>query len=283
MLINVLPSAIRITNDEGLLPLHLAAMSGFSAGIRTIFAYGFRTIYARENTEEMLPLDFAIEGYNSAAEEANGTLQCDRRPNEQGSDNRALTDKEKEFRHCIDIFLMSALYDRPVFTHAARNEQRGMTFLPIHGAAASHPCSQSWKRILSMYGREYASDVDVRGRTALHVLVTSTPWYLEVVMEMIQNINDLEPTSTTTFDDSGLLPLHAALTNHAPYHVVEQLLLCNWSTISMEVDEDCDNLELRGMLPFQLAAACGCGVDVLDLLLRAHPIGVSGALPTEGS
>lgn len=256
-------------------------MSGFSAGIRTIFAYGFSTIYARENTEQMLPLDFAIDGYITAAEEADQTLSRKRSPTEQSSNDADLSDSEMEFRHCIDIFLMSALYDRPVFTPAARNDLRGMTFLPIHGAAASQPCSQSWKQIVSMYGADYASDVDVRGRTALHVLVTSAPWYLEVVTEMIQSINELDPTSATTFDDSGLLPLHAALINHAPYHVVKHLLLCSWSTVSIEVDEDCDSIELRGMLPFQLAAASGCGIDVIDLLLRAHPIGISGALPED--
>jgi len=280
-LINAFPSAIKITSDEGLLPLHLAAISGFSAGIRTIFAYGFSTIYARENTEEMLPVDFAIDGYMSAAEEAYETLPRDRRPNKQASNDTELTEREMEFRHCIDIFLMSALYDRPVFTPAVRNDQRDMSFLPIHGAAASQPCGQSWKQIISMYGMDYASGVDVRGRTALHVLVTSKPWHLEVVTEMIWNINELNPTCATTFDDSGLLPLHTALASHATYHVVENLLLCNRGTVCMEVDDDCDNVKLRGMLPFQLAAACGCDVEVVDLLLRAHPIGVAGALQND--
>jgi len=250
-------------------------MSGFSAGIRTIFAYGFSTIYARENTEEMLPLDFAVEGYRNAVKEANEARIMAESPNEEGStvDVAALAEKEMEFRQCIDIFLMSALYDRPVFT-PARSDQRGMTFLPIHGAAAARPCSASWKQIVSMYGRDYASDVDVRGRTALHVLVTSTPLsHMDVVVEMIDDINELDPTSATTFDDGGLIPLHAALT-HA---VIERLLGCNQSTIGMEVDEECDCVEYRGMLPFQLAAASGCSVDAVNMLLRGHPVGVAGA------
>mmetsp|Transcript_8032 Transcript_8032/g.18155 ORF Transcript_8032/g.18155 Transcript_8032/m.18155 type:complete len:268 (+) Transcript_8032:241-1044(+) len=262
-------------------------MSGFSAGIRTIFAYGFSTVYARENTEEMLPLDFAIEGYKIAVEDAkearrNMVMLNDDTAEEQeeasGSIDAATpepTEKEMEFRQCIDIFLMSALYDRPVFTPAS------MTFLPIHGAAAAQPCSSSWNQIKSMYGWDYASDVDVRGRTALHVLVTSTDrplFHLNVVTEMILDINELDPTSATAFDDSGLIPLHAALTHSAPYHAIEHLLICNWSTISMEVDEDCDNVEFRGMLPFQLAAACDCSIDIVNLLLRAHPTGVAGAL-----
>lgn len=254
-------------------------MSGFTAGIRTIFAYGFSTIYARENTEEMLPLDFAIEGYKTAVEEANETRIIMDNPSEESSSTSVatLTEKEMEFRQCIDIFLMSALYDRPVFT-PARSDQRGMTFLPIHGAAAAQPCCTSWNQIVSMYGKDYASDVDVRGRTALHVLVTSTPLsHLDVVTKMVIDINELDPTSTTTFDDSGLIPLHAALAHMAPYHVIEHLLICNWSTISMEVYEDCDNVEYRGMLPFQLAAACGCSIDIVNMLLRAHPIGVAGA------
>jgi hypothetical protein len=103
VLINAFPSAIKITNDEGLLPLHLTAMSGFSAGIRTLFAYGFRTIYARENTEEMLPIDFAVDGYKNSSEEAKES----RRDSYVEGNDVALTEKEAEFRRCIDIFLMS--------------------------------------------------------------------------------------------------------------------------------------------------------------------------------
>ena len=99
-LVNAFPSAIKITNDEGLLPLHLAAMSGFSAGIRTIFAYGFNTIYARENTEEMLPIDFAVYGYKTSFEEAHQNCYEEEK-------NVTHTEKEMEYRRCIDIFLMS--------------------------------------------------------------------------------------------------------------------------------------------------------------------------------
>lgn len=247
-------------------------MSGFSAGIRTIFAYGFSTIYARENTEEMLPLDFAIDGYKTSYEEYMDQTEV--------SDDPDPTEKEREFRQCIDILLMSALYDRPVFTHA-RNDQPGI-FLPIHGAVAAQPSTESWRQIVSMYGRDFASDVDVRGRTALHVLMSSKLMYLHTVTEMIRNINELDPTNATTYDDSGFIPLHVALTHLVPYPVIEYLLSTNLSTISMEVDDDCDVVGYRNMLPFQLAAACGCGVDVVNLLLRAHPVGVAGALTSEG-
>ncbi len=251
--------------------MHLAAMSGFSAGIRTIFAYGFSTIYFREVTEDMLPLDFAVDGYISTIEDVN-----------YANGDAALTQKEMEFRSCIDTLLMSAVYDRPVFTHA-ESQQRGMSFLPIHGAAAAQPCSVSWKQVVSMYGRDYGGNIDVRGRTAMHVLVSAN-WKERVppnVAEMIADTNDLDGTSVTTYDDSGLIPLHAALVHLAPYHVIECLLKCNLGTISMEVDEDCDAVQYRGMLPFQLAAACGCGVDVANLLLRSYPISVAGALPKE--
>lgn len=275
-LINAFPSAIKITNDEGLLPLHLCAMSGFSAGIRTIFAYGFSTVYARENTEEMLPLDFAIDGYKATLEE------LEEETSEEASSGAELKAKETKFRQCIDIFLMSALYDRPVFTPSG-NEPRGSTFLPIHGAAVAQPCSESWQTIKSMYGSEYASHVDVRGRTALHVLATTTlSHHLEIVTEMITDIIELDPSSATTFDDSGLIPLHAALMNLMPYPIINHLLACTPVTVSMEVDEDCDSVQFRGMLPFQLAAACGCSASVVNMLLRAHPIGVFGAIHTGG-
>jgi len=177
---------------------------------------------------------------------------------------------------------MSALYDRPVFTPSG-NEPRGSTFLPIHGAAVAQPCSESWQTIKSMYGSEYASHVDVRGRTALHVLATTTlSHHLEIVTEMITDIIELDPSSATTFDDSGLIPLHAALMNLMPYPIINHLLACTPVTVSMEVDEDCDSVQFRGMLPFQLAAACGCSASVVNMLLRAHPIGVFGAIHTGG-
>jgi len=246
-------------------------MSGFSAGFRTIFAYGFSTIYARENTEEMLPLDFAVDGFKMAYEE-HLTEQSE-------ASDAAMTRKENEFRQCINIFLMSALYDRSVFM-PTRIDPQGSTFLPTHGAAAALPCHESWQQIISMYGRDYASVVDVRGRTALHVLVTSpiSQFFLPIVTNMIVDINELDSKVSTTYDDSGLVPLHTALVYSAPYPVIEYLLKCNGSTISMEVNGDCDNVQFRGMLPFQLAAACNCSIDIVHLLLRAHPIGVLGAV-----
>ncbi|KAL9184192.1 hypothetical protein ACHAXT_002278 [Thalassiosira profunda] len=272
-LINTFPSAVKITNDEGLLPLHLAAMSGFGAGIRTIFAYAFSTIYARENTEEMLPLDFAIDGYRTAVEEAqNGEGRGRYTPDFSVANDAA------SYRNCIVILLMSALYDRPVFTQMS-DEQRGI-FLPLHGAAAAQLCKQSWKEIVSMYGSNHASDVDVRGRTALHVLVSTTPYRLDLATEMIVDMNRLDAASATTLDGNGLIPLHAALTHRQPYAVVECLVRCNLSTIATEVGRDCGIVAYRRMLPFQLAAACDCGLDVVNLLLRAHPIGAAGALPT---
>ena len=49
-----------VTTDEGLLPIHLASHSGFTAGIRTLLSSNFNTIAIRENTEMMLSLDFAV-------------------------------------------------------------------------------------------------------------------------------------------------------------------------------------------------------------------------------
>ena len=133
-----------------------------------------------------------------------------------------------------------------------------------------------------MYGNDYASEVDIFGRTALHVLVTSELYCLDVVSEMISDIDKLDPTIAATYDGSGVIPLHAALIFLAPYSIIEHLLRCHWDTITMEVDKDCDNVEFRGMLPFQLAATCGCSIDIVNLLLRSHPIGVAGALRKNG-
>ena len=123
-------------------------------------------------------------------------------------------------------------------------------FLHIHGTTAAQPCTQSWKQIIVMYGKDYTCDVDVCGRTALHVLVTSVLSDLDLVSEMVVDVDELDPTSATNFDDSGLIPLHAALIHAALYPNIEQPLICNGISIFIEVGEGCDYGEFHGMLPF---------------------------------
>ena len=41
--------------------MHLAALSGFEIGLRTLLASEFSTIYSRDKLEDMLPLDIAVQ------------------------------------------------------------------------------------------------------------------------------------------------------------------------------------------------------------------------------
>lgn len=240
---------MKLTTDEGLLPMHLAAISGTSAGIRTLLGFGLSTIFARENTEAMLPLDFAVDGFM-------GVMNDD--------DDNML---QNEFRQCIDILLMSALYDRPILGEGDDDTP----FLPIHGTASAQPCERAWKQLMVMYGEEYGGAIDPNGKTALHTLMSSMLFQEDLVADAISSINSAHPFCLSHVDNSGFAPLHTALVNKMPYIVVEKLVECNGASVSVPVSEDVINVSLQGMLPFQLAASSGCEVDVIYFLLRSAP------------
>lgn len=234
------------------MPIHLAAMSGSSCGIRTILGFGLSTIFARENTEEMLPLDFAVDGFMSVVDDGNEEHYY-----QQGS-----------FRQCINILLMSAFYKRPVLSP---EDSHHTPFLPIHGTAAAQPCKRSWTQLMSMYGEEYGGVLDPNGQTALHTLMSSTLFQEDLVADAVSSMNSMHPSCITHFDLTGFIPLHAALMNQMPYHVVQHLVRCNGSSVSIPVSKDCARASFRGLFPFQLASACGCDVDVIHFLLRSAP------------
>mmetsp|Transcript_13723 Transcript_13723/g.28098 ORF Transcript_13723/g.28098 Transcript_13723/m.28098 type:complete len:866 (+) Transcript_13723:275-2872(+) len=294
LLLNTFPAGVKISNDEGLLPLHLASMHGFSAGIRTIFSYGFSTITAREKKQSMIPLDFAVRGYyditgmdiSDDTDNEGNDVQVDttsvfinrHRANRNTNSELSVgsgptTSQDTEFWACINTLLASAVYDRPMLPSGNRR-----IFLPLHGAVALQPRRSTWKCIWDMYGLEHANDADVRGQTALHVLAASKIIKPSVAAEMVSDIHVLDIDAAACFDDNGLIPLHTALISKAPYAVVKALLECNEGSVTMEVDSDSVHVQYRKMLPYQLAAASDCSVEVIDLLMRAHPMGVAAAL-----
>ena len=250
-LASAFPPSVKLTNDDGLLPIHIAAMSGSARGLRTILGFGLSTIFARENTEAMIPLDFAVDGLISAlVEEEEDLLQID------------------QFQQCIDILLMSAFYKQPVLSH---EREEHLPFLPIHGVAAAQPCSRSWKQIMSMFGEQYGGAVDLSGKTPLHTLLSFELYQEDVVVEAISNLCDAHPTCITHVDNSGFIPLHTALSNKIPLHVIAHLIERNGSSVSIRVSENCPNVSLAKMLPFQMAAASGASEDCIYLLLRSAP------------
>ena len=250
-LASAFPNSIKLTNDEGLLPIHLAAMSGSSHGIRTILGFGLSTVFARENTEEMLALDFAIDGLLSTLDEDD-------------------TDQIQAglFRQCISILLMSALYKQPVLSPIG-NEH--LPFLPIHGAAAAQPCRRSWLHLISAFGQDYGSALDRDGKTPLHTLVSSTLFQDDLVTQAISYFSEMHPTCLTCYDHNGFIPLHMALIHKMPLSVIQSLVKCPGSSVSTHVRENCSEQSYQGLFPFQLAAAIGADEDCIYLLLRSSP------------
>lgn len=247
------PSSIKLTNDEGLLPIHLAAMSGAVHGIRTILGFGVSTIFVRENTEEMLALDFAIDGLVGVMDDEE----------EERDDTQV-----DLYQQCIRILLNSALYNQPVLNPAV-NEN--CPFLPIHAAAAIQPCRRSWIHLMSTFGPQYAGEIDASGKTPLHTLMSSTMFQDDLVTQATLSISDMQPTCLTHFDNNGFIPLHAALVNKMPFSVIQCLVQCSAISISIPVRDDCSDISMREMLPFQLAASSGADEDVIYLLLRSAP------------
>ncbi|KAL3779445.1 hypothetical protein HJC23_012722 [Cyclotella cryptica] len=251
-LINTFPSSIKLTNDEGLLPIHLAAMSGSSCGIRIILGFGLSTIFARENTEETLPLDFAVDGLMSALRNKTQELYW----------------QTDSYRKCTTILLMSAFYKQPILFP---EDSLDTPFLPIHGTATAQPCKRSWTQLMSLYGEEYGGALDQNRKTALHILMSSALFQEDLVADAVSSIHSMHPHCITHLDNTGFIPLHAALINKMPYNVVQRLVECNGSSVSASVSEDCANDSFRAMFPFQLAASCGCDLDVINFLLRSAP------------
>lgn len=233
--------------------MHLAAMSGTAHGIRTLLGFGLSTIFARESTEDMLPLDFAIDGLLGTIEE------------EEDMRDNALLDL---FQQCMKILLSSAFYNQPVL-HPERDEK--FPFLPIHGAAAAQPCRRSWIYLMSTFGAQYGGEIDASGRTPLHTLMSSTLFQDDLVTQATKSIGGMHPTCLTHFDNSGFIPLHNALMNKMPFSVIQCLVQCNGSSVSIPVSDNCPEIPLREMLPFQLAASSEADENVIYLLLRSAP------------
>ena len=245
------PPSVKLTNDDGLLPIHIAAMSGSARCLRTILGFGLSTIFARENIEDMIPLDFAVDGLISAlAEEEEDLLQID------------------QFQQCISILLMSAFYKQPVLSP---EREEHLPFLPIHGVAAAQPCSRSWKQIMSMFDEQYGDAVDSSGKTPLHTLLSSISSHEDLVVQAIDDLCDAHPTCITHVDSNGFIPLHTALSNNMPLKVIVHLIERNGSSVSIAVSENCSNALLANMLPFHLAAASGANEDCIYHLLRSAP------------
>jgi hypothetical protein len=266
VLLAAFPKAACIATDEGLLPVHLAAMSGFCAGLRTIMAYDFDTIYSKELTELMLPLDFAVDGLRSEygesydSENILSVVQQQNIPEKMSS-----TNLKSNFPSCIEILLMSSLNKSPVL--APRDE----IFLPLHGTVVSCPLLRTWKTLFDIYGQEHQADLDVNGQNPLHYFCARA-FDDELDITLLKDVFMRWPEWFEQQDKNGLLPLHLALLDsRRPFHLIDSILGCKPSTISIMVAPWSKRLLLRGLLPFQLAAISDYSIDVIYILLRTDP------------
>jgi len=272
MILSAFPEAVHVMTDEGLLPIHLAAMSGFSAGLRTIFAYNHETVYSRESTEMMLPLDFAVDGLNSKKGDAPDAYLLSV-AHQQPSSSQQETDL-KNFESCIEMLLASCLYNRPVLS--PRDESSGISFLPLHGALAAHPLQRTWKCLISLYGKDHITDIDEFGRNIAHYLCSKMTEDDEHSFSMLKEIQ-AESDLFAQADECGFLPLHLCLLNKKSpsFELVKAVVGCYPSAVTVEVQGksfEVQGKSYRGFLPFQVAATSGCDENVITYLLQNHPI-----------
>lgn len=305
VLLGAFPDAVNITTDEGLLPIHMAAMTGFAAGIRTLFAYNFESIYEQESTEMMLPLDFAVDGLTIEMEgerQTEASLSLNRAfpfmASTSGSSSQNFSDgaisgheflsvvrclrdeadnKENlrtRFRATIELLLMSALYERPILS--PRGQKQGdHEFLPLHGAVASRPLHRTWKGLISLYGKDHASKIDKQGQTPMHFLAATATGDDETNIAMIRDLYSVNCDAPSLFDGNGFLPLHLALMDKSSsFELIETIVGCYGAAVTVDVPSFTKNRELRGFLPFQIAASTDSHLDIIYFLLRNHPVGV---------
>lgn len=228
---------IHITNDEGLLPIHLAAMSGFNSGIRTILSLDFKSIAKRESTELMLPLDFAIQSFQ---EEDSSNLDT------------------------IELLLSSAVYGRVIPRPRKAGEK--YPFLPLHGAAMLRPSNQSWRELLTIYNG-HIMDRDLKGRSVAHILCIPCESEEVDVSIDIEMLGLVDRQTLKICDHDGFLPLHRALANpEVSVALVKKVLSLHNGAISHAVGPH--NLLHCGMLPLQIAALYKCNNDVIFELAK---------------
>ena len=258
MLLQTFEDATSETNEEGLLPIHLASMSGFTAGIRTLLSSKFDIISSRENTEMMLPLDLAIEGFRE--ENSSDSTPASQMIEADDSSNH---NQNKNYKSSIDLLLASTLYNRMIaIPHNAGDDH---PFLPLHGAMKACPTLESWKAISLLYCN-HAMDTDINGCTAAHVLCSLDSDNAEKDILMLETLHQ---DNFSTFDNDGLLPLHRALLNsNTPFNFVKAIINKRNCAITEQVRSKHGTSAFEDLLPVQLAALHSCDLDIIFELFR---------------
>merc|ERR1712150_214706 len=145
----------------------------------------------------------------------------------------------------------------------------------MHRAVAACPLPRTWKHLISMYGKDYGSLSNRRGRTALHLIGTLKNEVSDhVIVEMVKDLCALHREAACQEDNDGLLPLHTCLISSKSFAVIQAMQECNSAASAYEVPRDSKWKDWQGFFAFQIAAARNSSVSVIYSLLRTHPAGV---------
>jgi hypothetical protein len=263
-LIHAFKNAVFVTNDEGLLPIHLAASSAFEIGIRTLLSSEFRTIYLRDKLEDMLPLDIAVQKLAEIISEEPSNEESDE------SDD-ATADIERNpikanYIACIEILLSSMLYDRLIVQPRGNSEK---PFLPLHSVIGAQPLIETWNTIFEVYGEEHHEDIDPIGCRNIAHKICSRP--IKDIDNDLSILNSLETTLFLNDDKYGFIPLHLALQNRdAPFQFIRNLGFKDRISLSQPVKPILGNI-YANFSPVQIAAASDCDLGIIYFLMRSHP------------
>jgi len=250
--------AVFVTNDEGLLPIHLAASSGFEVGLRTLLSAEFSTIFVRDKLEQMLPVDVAV--HELAEIEGEEAAELDEAQDVSSDRNRIIS--------CVEILLSSMFYNRLV-AYPREFGSGDKPFLPLHSAVDA--CHQTWKTLFSLYGEEHGLDVDPLGRNVAH-RICSRP--IENVNTDLSILGNLDNSLFIQSDDYGFIPLHLSLQNkNAPFQFVMAVAGRHKSSLSLEVQPVRGNIYAH-FLPVQIASAAGCDLNIILFIMKSHPLAV---------
>lgn len=237
----------KIETDEGLLAIHLASISGFTAGIRTLLAMSTDTVSVRESTELKLPLDFAVDSYMEEKENL--------------MNDEMNSPKMQNYKNSIDLILSSILYNRFI---SNPHESGNYPFLPLHGAAIARPTLDTWQNMMGLY-ENHQLDVDSNGYTVTHILCMLDTDRLDQQSDVIAMMND---ETFTMRDNEGFLPLHRSLQcTSVPLTFINSIVTRNHTTITEKVKPSKES-PFNELLPIQIASLY-CNLDVIYYISKS--------------
>lgn len=268
-LLHAFKNAVFVTNDERLLPIHLAATSGFVVGIRTLLASEFSTVYRKEELEDMLPLDLAVVQLQEYLSEEGQDGEEDDMEDEEFLDSNDSESDKNAIINCIEILLSSMTYSRLISEpRSIAYKEDGKPFLPLHSAVDAKPQQQTFETLYELYKEEHSLDVDPLGRNIAHRLCSRE---IENLENDIAIAKKLPEGLFIAHDDFGFISLHLALQNrNVPLAFIEAISRRHTSSLSKEVLPVTNNL-FASFLPVHVAAASSCSVDVLMYVTMSYP------------